>query len=102
MIEVRTIKVKVRFIAEKDEHGYHVFCPELKGLHVEGATLDEAFATAKLAGQAYISSILKHNDPLPVGSQDTRVSIWEIIKKRIVSMCWKPVARVQEISINAA
>ena len=102
MINLRTIKVTIRFIAERDEGGFHVYCPELKGLHVDGKTEEEAFENAKVAAEAYIRSILKHNDPLPVGSQDSTESLWHIIKQRIAARFWRPHARIEELSIDAA
>jgi predicted RNase H-like HicB family nuclease len=58
---------KVRVMVEKDEGSYHAFCPDLKGLHVDGDTPEEAFAVAKDAVAAYIESLIRHGDPIPVG-----------------------------------
>lgn len=101
MMDVRTIKVRVRFIAEPDEGGFHVYCPELKGLHAGGKTEEEAFENAKQAAEAYIMSLLKHNDPLPVGSQDEAISLGDLIKRAVCALFGKPHTRIQELSIAA-
>ena len=47
------------------EGGYTVTCPALPGLVTEGDTLDEAFAMAKDAIAGYLTSLIKHGDPIP-------------------------------------
>lgn len=69
MMNIRTIKVSIRFVVEPDDGRFHAYCPELKGLHVDGATEEEAFENARKAAEIYIMSLIRHNDPLPVGSQ---------------------------------
>lgn len=101
MMNFRTIKVKVRFIVEPDEGRFHVYCPELKGLHVDGATEEEAFENASRAAELHIMSIIRHNDPLPVGSQDTTVSLGDLFKRAVCALAGKPHTRIQELSIAA-
>jgi len=36
-------------VIEKDEHGFYAWCPELKGYHSQGQTLDEAIANIREA-----------------------------------------------------
>jgi predicted RNase H-like HicB family nuclease len=72
----KNLVVKVLVIVEPDDGGFHAFCPALKGLHTCGDTQDEAIENAQDAVIAYIRSIIKHGDPLPIGcdySPDTRV-----------------------------
>ncbi len=57
---------KVLFCIEKDEAEYHAFCPSLKGLHTSGRTEKEAFANAKCAVEAYLTSLMAHDDPIPL------------------------------------
>lgn len=52
-------------ICEPDEDGYHVYCHELKGLHIGGDTKEEAIAVAKDAVDIYVKSMLKHGDEIP-------------------------------------
>jgi predicted RNase H-like HicB family nuclease len=66
-MSVIKVKFLVRVIVEKDEGGYHGYCPDLKGLHVFGKTSEEAKANAKHAAIAYIGTLIKHGDPIPVG-----------------------------------
>lgn len=58
--------IQLHVIVERDGEGYYVYCPALKGLHVGGTTKKEALQNAKNAAEAYIMSLLKHNEPLPM------------------------------------
>ncbi len=70
---IRYITVRVRIDVEPDEDHFYAYCPELKGVHVEGSTEDEAAQNAKDAAEAYILSLLKNNDPLPLCARDMSV-----------------------------
>lgn len=61
------IEFRVEVVVEPDEAGFHAYCPALKGLHVGGATVEEALGNAKDAAIAYLRSLIKHGDPIPVG-----------------------------------
>ena len=63
----RTIGFMVEVVVEPDDDGFHAYCPALKGLHTGGATVDEALENAKDAAIAYLQSLIKHGDPIPVG-----------------------------------
>lgn len=52
---------------EKDDGGYHAFSPALKGLHTCGETLEEAEYNLKNALIAYLTSLINHGDPIPLG-----------------------------------
>jgi predicted RNase H-like HicB family nuclease len=58
-------KLLITVCIEKDEPGYHAYCPKLKGLHVYGDTPEEATANIKSALIAYLNSLVKHNEPIP-------------------------------------
>ena len=60
----------VDICVEPDDDGYHAFSPALKGLHTWGATEAEAVENAKDAALAYIESLIKHQEPIPVGITD--------------------------------
>ena len=62
-----TIEFRIEVVIEPDEVGFHAFCPALKGLHVSGDTEDEALQNARDAAIAYLQSLMKHGDPIPVG-----------------------------------
>lgn len=63
----RTLEFAVEVVVEPDEGGFHAFCPALKGLHVDGATEAEALRNARDAAIAYLHSLIKHGDPIPLG-----------------------------------
>ena len=52
---------------EPDGKGWHAYSPELPGLHAGGCTKEKAHENAEEAAQAYMASIEKHGDPMPVG-----------------------------------
>jgi len=49
--------MKVTVIIEKDEFGYYAYCPELKGCHTQGDTLDEALRNIKEAVELYLETL---------------------------------------------
>jgi len=59
------IQLCVDIAVVKDESEFHAFCPAFKGLHVYGATVKEAIKNACDAVTAYVSSLIKHNEPIP-------------------------------------
>ena len=66
-MERNSVNYRVQIIIEPDEGGFHAYCPALKGLHSWGETEQEALQNAKDAAIAYLRSLLKHGDPIPVG-----------------------------------
>jgi antitoxin HicB len=52
--------------APQDEGGYHVYAPDLPGLHTEGDTLDEAMANAQEALALY-EGMREDGRPLDTG-----------------------------------
>jgi predicted RNase H-like HicB family nuclease len=62
-----TIRLMVHFLVEPDEGGFHAYSPALKGLHVDGASEDEAVRNFAEAAPADLQSVLKHGEPLPIG-----------------------------------
>ncbi|MHB1294388.1 MAG: type II toxin-antitoxin system HicB family antitoxin [Anaerolineae bacterium] len=69
-VDGKELSFKVCVVVEPDGEGFHAYCPALKGLHVSGDTPAEAVRNAADAACAYIESLIKHNDPLPVGCQE--------------------------------
>jgi predicted RNase H-like HicB family nuclease len=63
----KKIEFQVEIVVEPDGDEYHAYCPALKGLHTCGATVKEALNNARDAAAAYIESLIKHGDPIPVG-----------------------------------
>ncbi|GAH70266.1 unnamed protein product, partial [marine sediment metagenome] len=64
------IDIKIPAIIEQDEFGFFAYsdCPGLKGLIADGKTEEEVSDNFKDASICYIKSLLKHKDPLPLGS----------------------------------
>lgn len=61
------LRISIQFFVEPDDGGFHAFSPLLKGLHVDGATEDEAARNFIDAAPAYLTSVLQHDEPLPIG-----------------------------------
>jgi predicted RNase H-like HicB family nuclease len=61
------IGFRIKVVIEPDDVGFHVYCPALRGLHTYGDTQEKALENAKNAAIAYLESLIKHNDPIPVG-----------------------------------
>ena len=61
------VEVAVDVVIEPDEGGYHAYTPGLKGLHVDGATEEEALRNAREAIVIYLESLVRHGEPIPVG-----------------------------------
>jgi len=49
--------MKVNIIIEKDKNGYFAFCPELKGCHTQGDTLEEVLENIKEAIELYVETL---------------------------------------------
>jgi len=49
--------MKVSIVIEKDDFGFYAYCPELKGCHTQGETLDEAMQNIKEAITLYIETL---------------------------------------------
>lgn len=60
-------KIRVRVIVEPDEDQYYVTAPALPGLHIDGPTRQAALRRTKDGIRAYLDSLKKHGEALPVG-----------------------------------
>lgn len=68
----------VTVVTENDGGHFHAYCPALKGLHVDGNTEEEARKNAKDAAIAYIKSLIKHSEPIPLNitiKEETQISL---------------------------
>jgi predicted RNase H-like HicB family nuclease len=61
------VTVQVTVFVEPDEGGFHAFNPAFKGLHTDGATEEDAVLSFVKAVPAYVQSLVRHGDPVPVG-----------------------------------
>lgn len=66
--ESPSLEFRVQVVIEPDGTEFHAYCPALKGLHTSGNTEKEALNNAKDAAVAYIKSLIKHGDPIPIGA----------------------------------
>ncbi len=53
--------------APQEEGGYHVYAPDLPGLHTQGDSLDEATANAEEALALYVEGLREEGRPLDAG-----------------------------------
>lgn len=97
------IKLKIRLYIEDDDGGFYVYCPELKGLHVGGATLEEAMQNGIDAAQLHIDSLIRHNDPIPLGLIEEEVSPMSALLKALRSFVRprKVQSRIAEVYVPA-
>lgn len=59
---------EIEFVfAPQEEGGYHVYAPDLPGLHTQGDTLEEATANAQEALELYIEGLREDGRPLQTG-----------------------------------
>lgn len=61
------LSLRVNAVVEKDGEDYHAFAPAFKGLHVDGATPEEALQNLCKGINLYIQSLVKRGDSLPIG-----------------------------------
>ena len=62
-----TIKIQLAVVVTPDGDEFYASCPALKGLHIDGATEQEAVENAAEAATVYIASLIRHGEALPVG-----------------------------------
>jgi predicted RNase H-like HicB family nuclease len=77
---IRILKLQIRFIVEPDGERFHAYCPDLKGIHVDGDTEQDALENGRLAVEAYMCSLMKHEDPIPVGVKDNQANEWDQVR----------------------
>ena len=49
--------MKANVIIEKDKYGYYALCPEMKGCHTQGDSLDEVMINMKQAIELYVETL---------------------------------------------
>ena len=70
------LNMKFRVILEKDEDGtFVVECPNLPGCISQGKTRTEALENIKDAMEGYLTSLKKHNEPIPPSIEEELVEI---------------------------
>lgn len=53
--------------APQEEGGYHVYAPDLPGLHTQGDSLDEAITNAEEALELYVEGLREQGRSLETG-----------------------------------
>lgn len=67
---------EVEFVFEpQDEGGYHVYAPDLPGLHTQGDSLDEATENAREALALYIDGLHEDGRSLDLGIVRRRLAL---------------------------
>ena len=61
------IRMKVSIVVETDGGSFHAYCPAFSGLHVDGVSVEDAVKHAKEAVCVYVTSLVMHGEPLPLG-----------------------------------
>lgn len=67
MKEPPSISLQIDVVIEEDEGRFHAFAPAFTGLHMDGATQQEAFKNLVKGMSVYIESLATHGEPLPIG-----------------------------------
>ena len=49
--------MKVNVIIEKDKYGYYAFCPDLKGCHSQGDSLEEVLENMREAVELFLETL---------------------------------------------
>jgi antitoxin HicB len=68
--------MRYRIVIERDEDDIFVAeCPQLPGCISQGKTRDEAVNNIKDAIEGYITSLKKHNEPVPLPIEEDVVEV---------------------------
>ena len=68
--------MKFKVIIEQDEDGKFVAqCPALPGCISEGTKREEALANIKDAIEGYLTSLKKHDEPIPPSIEEETVEV---------------------------
>ena len=51
------MNAKYTAILEREKHGYYAYCPELKGCHTQGETVEEALDNLREAAELYLETL---------------------------------------------
>jgi predicted RNase H-like HicB family nuclease len=90
-----TLEFRVNIVVERDGQSFHVYCPALKGLHAYGDTEEEAVKNGADAAVAYLESLIKHKEPIPVG-----IATHQEVQEVAASVY--PKRRVEDLTIACA
>ena len=80
---ISILKVRVLIAVEPDDDAFYAYCPELQGVHVSGESETDAIENAKDAAIAYLSSVIKNEEPLPLCVKKHQVTLGSIGTKSV-------------------
>ena len=63
----KQINLSIRVTIEPDDGGFYAYCPDLDDVYTCGDTPEEALNNIKDMIEAYLESLVKHDEPIPVG-----------------------------------
>jgi predicted RNase H-like HicB family nuclease len=67
---------EIEFVFEpQEEGGYHVYAPDLPGLHTQGDSLDDATDNAREALELYVEGLREDGRPLDTGVVRRKLSL---------------------------
>ena len=69
---------KLNIIFQEDDHGFFVYCPELKGCHSQGDTFEEARKNIKEAIELYIETLNEEEIEELLNSKEIITSSMEV------------------------
>jgi len=99
---LRVVKIRIRIHIEPDDGRFYAYCPELKGVHAEGESQEDALDNARDAASAYIESLMKNGDSLPLCAQETPITVSSLFGQLFrLLMPKKGTWRVEELSVGA-
>ena len=62
------MKLLIEVVIEPDgEDRFHAYSPACRGVHIDGSTEAETLARMKDALRLYLDSMVRHDEPLPLG-----------------------------------
>jgi predicted RNase H-like HicB family nuclease len=64
MTDIREIEL---VFEPQEEGGYHVYSPDLPGMHTQGHDMDEALANANEAAALYVEGLREDGESLDMG-----------------------------------
>ena len=104
---IREIKLKIRMLIEKDEGMLVAHCPEFPGLAVEAENIEELQEHTHDAIRAYLDSLIKHGDPIPVCvmESDEMYSLSNLVFRKLrdkFSFSKHPSQFIEEISYTGS
>ena len=101
---ISVLKVRIRICVEPDGDRYYAYCPELKGVHEDGDTVEAAIRNAKDSALVYIKSVVNHNDPLPLCVEEFDISFSALLRKAKSKVFSKKglITRVEDLNVSFA